>query len=342
MNAYEATCDELRSLPRQWLITGVAGFIGSNLLQNLLELGQNVVGLDNFATGLRENLAEVHALVGDEAWGRFRFIEGDIRDLETCHSACAGMDVVLHQAALGSVPRSIKDPIASHLTNVDGTLNVFVAARDAGVQRVVYASSSSVYGDSAELPKREACTGRPLSPYALTKVVGEGYAEVFGRVYGLKCVGLRYFNVFGRRQDPEGPYSAVIPRWSKMMLQKGTCQIFGDGQTSRDFSYIANVVQANLLAATVLEIEGLCPIFNVSVGGRTTLSELHSLMKEGMLAINPGLVIPEPNYDAFRDGDITHSQADISRAITLLGYEPSHSIAEGLKDAMPWYYQKFS
>jgi UDP-N-acetylglucosamine 4-epimerase len=342
MTTYSDVCHQLEESPKRWLVTGVAGFIGSNLLQRLLELGQSVVGIDNFSTGHRENLDEVCRLVGAEAWAKFHFIEEDIRNLKACEDACEGVDFVLHQAALGSVPRSIKDPVATHLTNVDGTLNMFVAAKNAGVKRVVFASSSSVYGDAPELPKREERTGAPLSPYALTKVIGEGYAAVFGRVYGLQTIGLRYFNVFGARQDPEGPYAAVIPRWFKAMLNSEPCKIFGDGQTSRDFCYVANVVQMNILAATTKNDAALgCP-FNVSVGGRTTLKELHELMRAKLQVLKPELAIAQASYEGFRAGDITHSQADITRAIRWLGYEPAYQISEGLTEAMPWYLCKFA
>lgn len=336
MTRYQDLCRQLQERPRTWLVTGVAGFIGSNLLQRLLELDQAVVGLDNFSTGNPRNLESVREASSPAAWKRFTFHEGDIRDLEMCRTACAGVDVVLHQAALGSVPRSIKDPITSHQSNVDGFLNMLVAARDAQVKRMVYASSSSVYGDDPGLPKVEARTGNPLSPYALNKVIDEGYAGVFGRAYGFKPIGLRYFNVFGPRQDPEGPYAAVMPKWIAALIAGETCLIHGDGETSRDFCYVANAVQANILAGNAGE-EHLGEVFNVSYGGTTTLTQLYGMIAERLQALRPGLACPAPSYTAPRPGDIRHSQADLSKIKGMLGYEPTHSVAEGLDVLVPWF-----
>ena len=336
MGNYQALCDDLRTRPRRWLVTGVAGFIGSNLLQALLELGQEVVGLDNFATGRKANLESVRGQVTAQAWGHFRFIQGDIRNLDDCRSACAGVDIVLHQAALGSVPRSINDPVTSHQANVDGFLNMLVAARDAGVTRMVYASSSSVYGDDPGLPKVEARTGRPLSPYALTKAIDEQYAAVFGTCYGFRPIGLRYFNVFGPRQDPEGPYAAVMPKWTQLLVKGGNCIIHGDGETSRDFCFIANVVQANLLAGTAGE-SALGEVFNVSYGGATSLNQLFEMIAERVERCLPGFVRRGPEYAPPRAGDIRHSQADLTKIKSLLGYAPTHSVAEGLDVMIPWY-----
>lgn len=338
MSRYPELCDLLRREPRSWLVTGVAGFIGSNLLQRLLELGQTVAGIDNFSTGNPKNLESVRRLAGP-AWERFRFVEGDIRDLDACRDACRGAEIVLHQAALGSVPRSIENPIATHQSNVDGFLNMLVAARDAQVRRLVFASSSSVYGDDPGLPKVEARTGNPLSPYALTKVMDEAYAAVFGRVYGFKPIGLRYFNVFGLRQDPLGPYAAVIPKWIAALLKGERCRIHGDGETSRDFCYIANVVQANLLAGTAPEAAA-GEVFNVSYGGTTTLTQLYWMIQERLAALRPGLSRLDPEYAPARAGDIRHSQADLSRIKTQLGYDPTHSVAEGMDEFLPWFAQQ--
>ena len=334
MSRYLDLCDHLQARPMTWLITGVAGFIGSNLLQRLLGLGQEVVGLDNFSTGSQANLEDVRQLVGPAAWAGFTFHEGDIRDLEQCRQVCSGVDIVLHQAALASVPRSIKDPIASHQSNVDGFLNMLVAARDAQVQRMVYASSSSVYGDDPGLPKIETRTGHPLSPYALNKVIDEAYAAVFGLDYGFKPIGLRYFNVFGPRQDPDGPYAAVMPKWIAALLQGEACRIHGDGETSRDFCFVANAIQANLLAALAPE-ETLGEVFNVSYGAVTTLTELYWMIGERLWALHPELARLDPVYTAPREGDIRHSQADLSKIKSLLGYEPTHSVAAGLDVLIP-------
>ncbi|AVD84319.1 Vi polysaccharide biosynthesis UDP-N-acetylglucosaminuronic acid C-4 epimerase TviC [Pseudomonas sp. SWI6] len=336
MNTYQALNQELASHPRTWLVTGVAGFIGSNLLETLLKLGQKVIGLDNFATGHQRNLEEVKSLVSAQQWAAFTFIEGDIRKLEDCQRACAGVDYVLHQAALGSVPRSINDPITTNSTNIDGFLNMLVAARDAGVKSFTYAASSSTYGDHPGLPKVEETIGKPLSPYAVTKYVNELYAEVFARTYGFKTIGLRYFNVFGKRQDPDGAYAAVIPKWTAAMINGEDVFINGDGQTSRDFCYIENTVQANLLAATATDEQALNQVYNVAVSGRTDLNQLFAALR-GTLADNGVDYNREPVYRDFRAGDVRHSQADISKARRLLGYEPEFDIESGISQAMPWY-----
>lgn len=338
MSRFERALKTLAGEPRTWLVTGCAGFIGSHLLETLLANGQRVTGLDNFATGSSANLEDVHARVGDEAWARFRFIEGDIVEPDACREACAGADYVLHQAALGSVPRSISDPAASHRANVDGFVQVLIAARDAGVNRVVYASSSSVYGDEPGLPKVEDRVGRPLSPYAATKAINETYARVFHRCYGLEIVGLRYFNVFGPRQDPDGPYAAVIPRWVGQLLDGQTCTIHGDGETSRDFCYVANAVQANVMAA-IAEAPDVCgEVFNVAVGARTTLNELFAAIRDCLAAKDrPGIASASPTHGPFREGDIRHSLASIDRARERLGYRPTHTLADGLREAIGWY-----
>lgn len=334
---FETLQADLIKKPRRWLVTGCAGFIGSNLLEHLLGLGQTVIGLDNFSTGKKANLAAVEALVSDEQWARFRFIEGDICDLDTCRQACAGVDYVLHQAALGSVPRSIADPITSNASNVTGFLNMLVAVKDSNVKRMVYAASSSTYGDHPELPKVEDTIGRPLSPYAVTKYVNELYADVFGRCYGMETVGLRYFNVFGSRQDPDGAYAAVIPKWISAMLRKETIYINGTGETSRDFCYVKNAVQANLLAATVEDVKAVNQVYNVAVNARTTLLELFDLLRTGLVENHPELVSIQPVHRDFRDGDVLHSQADIRKAERLLGYVPTHTIKEGVDEALGWY-----
>jgi UDP-N-acetylglucosamine 4-epimerase len=324
---------------RTWLVTGVAGFIGSNLLEALLRHGQSVVGLDNFSTGFRHNLDQVRAAVGAEAWRHFTFIEGDIRDLATCRRACEGVDVVLHQAALGSVPRSIEDPIASHASNVTGFLQMLVAARDAQVKRFVYAASSAAYGDWPGLPKVEHQIGRPLSPYGAGKHMNELYADVFGRCYGLETVGLRYFNVFGPRQDPAGAYAAVIPKWVGAMLAGETVYINGDGETARDFCYIENVVQANVLAGTVSDPQAVNQVYNVAVGDQTTLNELHGAIRALLESHVPGLRLEAPVYREFRQGDVRFSRADISKARARLHYAPAVRVDEGLARAIDWYVQ---
>lgn len=337
MTAYELLKNNIRTNPKTWLVTGCAGFIGSNLLEQLLKLGQAVVGLDNFSTGKQRNLDEVQSIVNKEQWARFRFIEGDIRDLATCHQACVGVDYVLHQAALGSVPRSIEDPISSNASNVTGYLNMLVAARDGAVRRFVYAASSSTYGDHPGLPKVEDAIGRPLSPYAVTKYVNELYADVFGRCYGMESIGLRYFNVFGPRQDPAGAYAAVIPKWIAALLRNEPIYINGTGETSRDFCYVQNAVQANLLAATSENTEAVNQVYNVAVNARTDLNELFGLLRDGLAVNHPELQGVQPVYRDFRAGDVMHSQADIGKARNLLGYVPTHTIAQGLEEALEWY-----
>ncbi len=319
-----------------WLVTGAAGFIGSNLVEALLKLNQRVTGLDNFATGHRHNLEQVREAVGGEAWTKFDFIEGDIRRTEDCAAACAGIDFVLHQAALGSVSRSIDDPQLTNGTNITGFLNMLVAARDARVKRFVYAASSSTYGDHPALPKVEDRIGKPLSPYAVTKYVNELYADVFGRTYGTEAIGLRYFNVFGPRQDPHGAYAAVIPQWVAALIRNQPLKINGDGETSRDFCYIDNVVQANMLAA-LADKEAVNQVYNIALNERTSLNQLHAMMCELLAGRFPHVAGHRPQYVDFRKGDVRHSQADISKAADLLGYAPTHRIAEGLREAMDWY-----
>ncbi len=342
MTKYDQRCAALQKNPRKWLVTGVAGFIGSNLLETLLKLDQQVVGLDNFSTGFQHNLDEVQESVPDKQWQRFTFIQGDIRDLDTCQRACAGVDYVLHQAALGSVPRSIEDPITTNANNITGYLNMLVAARDAGVRRFVYAASSSTYGDHPDLPKVEDKIGNPLSPYAVTKLVDELYARVFARTYGFKTIGLRYFNIFGRRQDPDGAYAAVIPKWFAGLMQGEPVFINGDGETSRDFCYIDNCVQANLMAATANHPEAADQVYNVAFGERTTLNELYTLIRDRVAATFPQARESEPTYRDFRAGDVRHSLADISKAKQLLGYEPGYSVRRGLDEAARWYINRFS
>lgn len=341
MNKYQEVQQHLAQQPRHWLVTGAAGFIGSNLVEALLKLNQRVTGLDNFATGHRHNLDQVRAAVGAAAWERFTFIEGDIRDAATCVRACEGADHVLHQAALGSVSRSIDDPVTTNAVNVDGFLNMLVAARDAGVARFVYAASSSTYGDYPDLPKVEDKIGNPLSPYAVTKYVNELYANVFGRTYGLESIGLRYFNVFGPRQDPNGAYAAVIPQWIAALIRNDELRINGDGETSRDFCFIDNVVQANILAA-VANKDAAGQVFNVALGGRTTLNELYGMMRAELAGRFPHVAQHQPQYVDFRRGDVRHSQADIGKATSLLGYQPTHRIDAGLKQAMDWYVNDLS
>jgi UDP-N-acetylglucosamine 4-epimerase len=335
----EQTQQRLRENPKRWLITGVAGFIGCNLLEALLRLDQTVVGLDNFATGHQHNLDQIREGVSAAQWRRFRFIEGDIRDLEACRAACDSVDYVLHQAALGSVPRSLEDPITTNSANIDGFLNMLVAARDAEVIRFVYAASSSTYGDHPGLPKVEDRIGRPLSPYAVTKLVNEQYADVFARTYGFETIGLRYFNIFGAHQDPQGAYAAVIPKWTAAMIHNEPVWINGDGETSRDFCYIANTVQVNLLAATADNPEAANQVYNVAVGDRTTLNELFEAIRSTLAPRFPHLKGFKPSYRDFRTGDVRHSLADIDKARTLLGYAPTHRIGEGLVEAMDWYIE---
>lgn len=327
----------MRGHQYHWLITGVAGFIGSNLLEGLLRLNQKVTGLDNFSTGYRHNLDQVRELVGPEAWLNFTFIEGDTRRLEDCRNACQGVDYVLHEAALGSVPRSIEDPILSNENNVTGFLNMLVASRDAPVRRFVYAASSSTYGDHPDLPKVESVIGNPLSPYAVTKYVNELYADVFARCYGTESIGLRYFNIFGPRQDPNGAYAAVIPQWVAALIKDQPVHINGDGETSRDFCFVENVVQANLLAALADSPEAVNQVYNVALNERTSLNQLYEMMRALLLEQFPHLQKHRPQYVDFREGDVRHSQADISKAGKLLGFKPTHRIDEGLKQAMDWY-----
>lgn len=327
----------LSSSPRRWLVTGSAGFIGSHLIETLLSFGQTVVSLDNFSTGHQSNLDEVRRLVGEEAWARHRFIEGDIVNLDDCKLACEGVDIVLHEAALGSVPRSIENPLGTHAVNATGFLNMLVAARDAGVSRFVYAASSSTYGDHPGLPKVEDLIGKPLSPYAVTKYLNELYADVFFRVYGLQTIGLRYFNVFGTRQDPNGPYAAVIPNWAKAIRTNQPCMINGDGETTRDFCYVDNVVQANIFAGMTSNSEAINQVYNVAYGERTSLNTLHQLLTQEISALDANVVPQEPIYRDFRKGDVRHSLADIGKAKRLLGYSPQFSVREGLNVAMKWY-----
>ena len=336
MNKFQEVQQHLAQHSYHWLVTGAAGFIGSNLVEALLKLNQRVTGLDNFATGHRHNLEQVRAAVGEAAWTNFSFIEGDIRERADCARAADGADFVLHQAALGSVPRSLNDPLTTNAVNIDGFLNMLVAARDAGARRFVYAASSSTYGDHPALPKVEDRIGKPLSPYAVTKYVNELYASVFERTYGLETIGLRYFNVFGPRQDPNGAYAAVIPLWVKALILNQPLRINGDGETSRDFCYIENVVQANILSALAGK-EAANQVYNVALGERTTLNQLVEMMRALLAERFPHVAGHQPQYGEFRGGDVRHSQADISKAAALLGYQPTHRIGEGLKQAMDWY-----
>ncbi|MEG2694273.1 MAG: NAD-dependent epimerase/dehydratase family protein [Acinetobacter sp.] len=335
MSQYQTVCTQLKQAPKMWLVTGVAGFIGSNLLETLLKLDQKVVGLDNFATGHQYNLDEVQTLVSPAQWNNFSFIEGDIRNFEDCQKACMDVDYILHQAALGSVPRSIADPITTNATNITGFLNMLTAARDAKVSSFTYAASSSTYGDHPALPKVEENIGNPLSPYAVTKYVNELYADVFARTYAFKTIGLRYFNVFGKRQDPNGAYAAVIPKWTAAMIAGDEVFINGDGETSRDFCFIENTVQANILAATAND-EAKNQVYNVAVGDRTTLNDLFNALQT---ALNENGVTynKKPVYREFRAGDVRHSQASIAKIEQFLDYEPEFNINQGINIAMPWY-----
>lgn len=335
MNQYQTVCEQLKYAPKTWLITGVAGFIGSNLLETLLKLDQKVVGLDNFATGYQHNLDEVKGCVSEAQWSNFNFIEADIRQFADCQTACNGVDYVLHQAALGSVPRSIVDPITTNDTNISGFLNMLTAARDAHVSSFSYAASSSTYGDHPGLPKVEENIGNPLSPYAVTKYVNELYADVFARSYGFKAIGLRYFNVFGQRQDPNGAYAAVIPKWTASMIAGDDVFINGDGETSRDFCFIENTVQANILAATAAD-EAKNQVYNVAVGDRTTLNDLYAAIQVALLE-NSINYAKSAVYREFRAGDVRHSQASIAKIQQALGYAPEYPIAEGIQLAMRWY-----
>ena len=336
MTKYQQVLAQLNQAPQKWLITGVAGFIGSNLLETLLKNNQLVTGLDNFSTGHPHNLDQVKACVTPQQWQNFTLIEGDIRDLNTCTKACDKITYVLHEAALGSVPRSIADPINTNANNITGFLNMLVATRDAGVKRFVYAASSSTYGDHPDLPKVEDKIGNPLSPYAVTKLVNELYAQVFAKTYGFKTIGLRYFNVFGQRQDPNGAYAAVIPKWVEAMITNKPVLINGDGETSRDFCYIDNTVQVNILAAVAGD-EAANQVYNVAVGDRTTLNDLFDLIRAGLENDYPHLKDFKPVYQDFRAGDVRHSLADISKAENLLGYSPSHRIGAGIDQALEWY-----
>ena len=334
---YSKILEPLERESYNWLVTGAAGFIGSNLVESLLKLNQRVVGLDNFSTGHKKNLEDVRQIVGSERWEKFSLMAADISDVDACHRACAGIDYVLHQAALGSVPRSISNPFATNQSNVTGFLNMLCAAQQALVRRFVFASSSSVYGDHPALPKVEDLVGDCLSPYAVSKRANELYAVAFSKCYGLECIGLRYFNVFGPRQDPNGAYAAVIPRWIAAMLENRPLHINGDGETSRDFCYVANVVQANLLAALSQNSKATNRIYNVSVGGRTTLNELFGMLKSQLLPNCPHLKDLTPVYVPLRAGDVRHSQADITKARALLGYEPTHHVEQGLDETLRWY-----
>lgn len=358
---YDQIKTTLTNTPVTWLITGVAGFIGSNLLEALLKLNQRVTGLDNFSTGHQRHLDEVQALVTPEQWSSFQLIKGDIRNLDdcrlsmtfTCHEKrnpaetadqkkCATaipVDYVLHHAALGSVPHSIEDPILANQSNIDGFLNMLVAARDTGVKRFVYAASSATYGDHVELPQMEDKIGKPLSPYAVTKLVNELYADVFARVYDFKTIGLRYFNIFGQRQDPNGAYAAVIPKWIASMIHNETVYINGDGETSRDFCFIENVVQANLLAATTKTAEAVNQIYNIAVGERTSLNDLFCHLRDNLAPHYNHLKNARPDHRDFRTGDVQHSVANINKAATLLHYQPTHHVNDGLSKAMEWYVQ---
>lgn len=342
MQTYQRARQTLKDRPRRWLVTGAAGFIGSNLVEELLRLGQHVVALDNFATGSPQNLTSIERSVDSESWSRFRFIEADICDYEACRAALVSddgtVDVVLHQAALGSVPRSIENPIRTNDTNIGGFLNILHATKSAGVKRFVYAASSSTYGDSPTLPKVEDKIGSPLSPYAVTKYVNELYAGVYSKTYGMCSIGLRYFNVFGKRQTPVGAYAAVIPKWTAAIIRGDTVRINGDGETSRDFCFIENVIQANILAAMADDVEGH-QVFNVSVGGRITLNQLYQAIRANLKSLGVDIDQSEMCYSDFRAGDVRHSQASIAKIQKTLGYSPTHDLVQGLAVAMPWYVE---
>jgi len=337
MSAYSELQTELRAAPKAWLVTGAAGFIGSNLLEALLKLDQTVTGLDNFSTGKSNNLEDVRKAVSPAQWARFHFLEDDIGNPAACREACARVDFVLHEAALGSVPLSMSDPQGSHHSNVTGFLNMLIAARDAKVKRFVYASSSAVYGNEPGLRKVERKTGNPLSPYAATKAIDEIYAQTFAQVYGLPAIGLRYFNVFGPRQDPDGAYPAVIPKWIAALLRGEPVHINGDGETSRDFCYVANVVQANLLAAATANAKAVNKVYNIALGQRTTLNELFQLLQQTLRAKDATLREQKPIYGDFRPGDVRHSLADVSKAQRLLGFAPNPSLHADLELAIDWY-----
>jgi len=346
MTKYEQLQEHLKDNQSTWLVTGVAGFIGSNLLEKLLILNQKVVGLDNFDTGHQHNIdqaiEDANNATGEDLSGNFEFINGDIRELSDCQEACDSVDYVLHQAALGSVPRSIEDPINTNRANIDGFLNMLVASKDANVKRFVYAASSSTYGDHPDLPKIEDKIGNPLSPYAVTKVVNELYANVFAKTYGFKTIGLRYFNIFGKRQDPNGAYAAVIPKWVAAILNKEDVFINGDGETSRDFCYIDNTVQMNLLAATTDNDEATDQVYNVALNDRTSLNKLYQMIEERLIQRTKGLEKKEPVYQDFRAGDVRHSQANIDKAQTLLDYQPKYMIEKGMDEAIGWYVESLS
>ena len=345
MTKYEQLQEHLKGNQSTWLVTGVAGFIGSNLLEKLLILNQKVVGLDNFDTGHQHNIdqaiQDANNATGNDLSSNFKFINGDIRELDDCKQACDGVNYVLHQAALGSVPRSIEDPINTNRANIDGFLNMLVASKDANVKRFVYAASSSTYGDHPDLPKVEDKIGNPLSPYAVTKVVNELYANVFAKTYGFKTIGLRYFNIFGKRQDPNGAYAAVIPKWVAAILNNEDVFINGDGETSRDFCYIDNTVQMNLLAATTDNDDATDQVYNVALNDRTSLNKLYQMIEERLIQRTEGLEKKEPVYRDFREGDVRHSQANIDKAQKLLNYQPRHMISEGMNEAMDWYVGRF-
>jgi len=341
MTEYEQLQERLKDNQSTWLVTGVAGFIGSNLLEKLLILNQIVVGLDNFDTGYQHNIdqaiEDANNSTGKDLSSNFKFINGDIRDINDCKLSCRGIDYVLHQAALGSVPRSIEDPLNTNRANIDGFLNMLVAAKDAKVKRFVYAASSSTYGDHPDLPKIEDKIGSPLSPYAVTKVVNELYASVFAKIYGFNTVGLRYFNIFGKRQDPNGAYAAVIPKWVAAILNKEDVYINGDGETSRDFCFIENTVQMNLLAATTENEEATDQVYNVALNDRTNLNMLYQMIEERLIQRTQGLEKKEPIYRDFRVGDVRHSQANIDKAKALLNYQPKYMISDGMDKSIDWY-----
>ena len=338
---YDKVKRELLSNPKTWLVTGGAGFIGSNLIEELLRLNQNVVALDNFSTGHRYNLDKIKNTVSDKQWSNFTFKEGDITNYNFCLEITKDIDVILHQAALGSVPRSIENPIISNESNVTGFLNMITSAKENGIKRFVYASSSSVYGDSKELPKVEDRIGKLLSPYAVTKMVTELYANVFYKIYGIETIGLRYFNVFGKRQDPNGAYAAVMPKWIGQILNNEDIYINGDGETSRDFTYIDNVVQMNILAGTTVNNEAFGNVFNTAGGGRETLNNLYDAIVSGLKQELPSLLIKKPIYRDFRVGDIRHSNANIDLAKVILDYEPIYTLKKGLKESISWYINDY-
>jgi UDP-N-acetylglucosamine/UDP-N-acetylgalactosamine 4-epimerase len=341
MTSYEELQEYLKNNQSTWLVTGVAGFIGSNLLEKLLILNQKVVGLDNFDTGYQHNIdqaiEDAENVTGKSLSGNFNFIKGDIRELKDCQKACNGVDYVLHQAALGSVPRSIEDPINTNRANIDGFLNMLVASRDAKVRRFVYAASSSTYGDHPDLPKVEDKIGNPLSPYAVTKVVNELYANVFAKTYGFKAIGLRYFNIFGKRQNPNGAYAAVIPKWVLSMLNNEDVFINGDGETSRDFCYIDNAIQMNLLAAKTDNDNAIDQVYNVALNNRVSLNRLFQMIEGGLIQRVKYMKIKRPIYKEFRTGDVLHSLADIGKAQQLLGYHPKYRIEEGIDRLLNWF-----